>query len=409
MNRSIAIDGPCGAGKSTIAKAVAAALGGYYLDTGAMYRAVGVFMLRSGVDMDDAAAVEARVGEAKVDVRYNEKGEQRTLLCGEDVTDILRTPDVSTAASKTGTVGAVRRLMVKRQQELAKEFFLVCDGRDIGSVVIPDSVLKIYLTAKPEVRARRRLNEPQYAGKSFAEVLADVNDRDYRDMHRDESPLTQTEDAVVVDSSRMTPEQVVARIVKLYKCRTAFYPFKKVILKPVLAVFRFLHPFTAEGTENLPAEGAYILALNHRSALDCCPALAVTPMNMVFMAKKELFAHKITNWFMRRMNAFPVDRGANDMAAVRTAIDTLGMGRPLVIFPEGHRYTDGEIHEIKPGAALIALQSGAPLIPARIHGGYRLFGKVTLRIGTPIKVERKRAAGLLQEATAQLTEAMKKL
>jgi len=409
MNRSIAIDGPCGAGKSTIAKAVAAKLGGYYLDTGAMYRAMGVFMLKSGVNLDDAAQIEGKCTEAAVSVSYTEKGEQRTLLGGEDVTSLLRTPEVSTAASKVGAVGAVRRLMVKRQQELVKEFFLVCDGRDIGSVVIPDSVLKIYLTAKPEVRARRRLNEPQYEGKTFAQVLADVNDRDYRDMHRDESPLTQTEDAFVVDSSNMTPEKVVDTIVREYKNRTEYCRFKKVITAISNALFKAFVRINIEGKENLPAQGAYILAPNHTSAFDLFLLFTILPLNTVFMAKKELLNSKLKNAFMTRMNAFPVDRYGTDMGAVRKAIDYLKFGRPFVIFPEGHRYTDGKLHEFKQGVALIAMQSGTPVIPAKIKGKFRLFGKVTLSIGKPMLIEKKRGAGQLQEATDALWNAVNEL
>ena len=219
MNRSIAIDGPCGAGKSTVAKQVALKLGGHYLDTGAMYRAVGIHMLEHGIDVNDMEAVAAHAPEALVDVRYTENNEQRTILCGEDVTSRLRTSEVSMAASAVSAVKIVRTLMVKRQKELAEAMFLVCDGRDIGTCVITDAALKIYLTADAEERARRRFLEMEDKSCGFEAVLRDVNQRDYNDMHREESPLRQAEDAVVVDSTHMTIEEEINEIVRLYRER----------------------------------------------------------------------------------------------------------------------------------------------------------------------------------------------
>lgn len=220
-NRSIAVDGPCGAGKSTIAKDVALKLGGHYLDTGAMYRSVGVYMLEHGIDVNDPEAVAVHAPEALVDVQYTENNEQRTILNGEDVTDRLRTPEVSMAASAVSAVKIVRTLMVKRQKELAETMFLVCDGRDIGTCVITDAALKIYLTADAEERARRRYNEMADKSCGFEAVLRDVNQRDWNDMNREESPLRQAEDAVVVDSTHMTIEEVVDEVVRLYRERIA--------------------------------------------------------------------------------------------------------------------------------------------------------------------------------------------
>lgn len=217
MNRSIAIDGPGGAGKSTIAKELAKVLGAHHLDTGAMYRAVSVYMVQKGVDLNDPQAIAAAVDSAAVDIRYDENGAQRTYLCGEDVTDRLRLPEVSMAASAVSAVRHVRENMVRRQKELANELFLVCDGRDIGTVVITDAALKIYLTADAEERARRRFNEMEDKSCGFESVLRDINQRDYNDTHREESPLRQAADAVVVDSTHMTIEEVVNAVVDLYR------------------------------------------------------------------------------------------------------------------------------------------------------------------------------------------------
>ena len=219
MNISIAIDGPCGAGKSTVALAVAERLGGHYLDTGAMYRAVGLYMLSLGIAPDDAEKVPEALKNCLVDVSYDEENRQHTLLNGKDVSGEIRTPEVSMAASAVGTVKAVRVMLVARQRELAARLFLVCDGRDIGTCVIPDALLKVYLTAAAEERARRRLAQMNDPSATFEQVLEDVNKRDYNDMHRAESPLTQAEDAVVVDTTYMDFDQVVEMVTALYKKR----------------------------------------------------------------------------------------------------------------------------------------------------------------------------------------------
>jgi len=214
MNKivSVALDGPAGAGKSTVAKLVAKELGAVYLDTGAMYRTVGLYMDRNGIDGLDAIAAAA--GQPEIEIVFHGE-DQHMMLAGEDVTDIIRSPEASMLASKVGGVAEVRRLMVAMQQEFAKGHSVVMDGRDIGTVVLPDATLKVYLTAKPEVRARRRYLDLVSKGKEqpFEEVLADIRQRDYNDSHREASPMTQAEDALLLDTSDMTTEEVVAFIV----------------------------------------------------------------------------------------------------------------------------------------------------------------------------------------------------
>ncbi len=217
---TLAIDGPAGAGKSSVAKELAKALGAIYLDTGAMYRAVGLYMVRAGINTRDMDAVAAHAEEAVVDIRYVD-GKQRVLLCGEDVTDLIRTPEMSAAASAVSAVPYVRVLLVARQQEIARAQSVVMDGRDIGTKVLPDANLKIFLTASPEERARRRFIEMggEAAGVDFDKLLAEINQRDWDDSHRAASPLCRAEDALEVDSSSMTKEEVIAHILKLARER----------------------------------------------------------------------------------------------------------------------------------------------------------------------------------------------
>ena len=218
MSYNIAIDGPAGAGKSTIAKLVAKKRGYIYVDTGAMYPAMALYLLRTGVDTSDRAAIAKACQNADISIAY-QKGEQVVLLNGENVNAYLRTEEVGNMASVSSAVPEVRKKLVELQQELAAKEDVVMDGRDIGTVVLPNADVKVYLTASTHTRAMRRFLELQEKGQvaDLEKIEADIADRDYRDMHRETSPLRQAEDAVLVDSSEMTIEQVVERILSL--CR----------------------------------------------------------------------------------------------------------------------------------------------------------------------------------------------
>ena len=212
---SIAIDGPAGAGKSTVARAAAEALGAMYLDTGAMYRTVGLYFLRENL-LEDREEIARRADGLNVSVQF-EGGVQRMLLGGEDVTEAIRTPEASMAASAVGAVPEVRAYLVRLQQETARGISIVMDGRDIGTKVLPDATLKIYLTATAEVRALRRYAELRGKGEAPAYhcVLDDLVERDYNDMHRAASPLQRAEDAQLLDTSNLTLKQSVDELVRL--------------------------------------------------------------------------------------------------------------------------------------------------------------------------------------------------
>lgn len=214
---SIAIDGPAGAGKSTIARAAARELGAMYLDTGAMYRTVGLYFLRRGLHTD-AAAVARLAGDMNIGVKF-ENGVQHMFLDGEDVTGDIRTAEASMAASAVSAVPEVRERLVRLQQDTARGISIVMDGRDIGTYVLPHATLKLYITASAEVRALRRYAELREKGETpvYHEVLDDIVERDYNDTHRAASPLKRAEDAVLLDTSNMTVSQVLAETVRLAK------------------------------------------------------------------------------------------------------------------------------------------------------------------------------------------------
>ena len=216
---NVAIDGPAGAGKSTISRAAAKELGSISIDTGALYRTVGLNALRQGADVNDPQSVIATLtDELKVELRFID-GEQRMFLNGEDVSDKIRTPEVSSAASVTSAVPEVRKYLFDLQKNLAKTNNCIMDGRDIGTVVLPDAKVKIFLTASPEARAKRRYDELIEKGMDvkYEDVLADMIKRDYDDSHRAISPLKQADDAVLADTSNNTLEESIALIIKIIK------------------------------------------------------------------------------------------------------------------------------------------------------------------------------------------------
>lgn len=213
---SVAIDGPSGAGKSTLARRLAAELGYVYVDTGAMYRAIGLYGLRAGADLKDEAQMTALLPAIKLELRYAD-GAQHILLNGEDVSEAIRAEQVGMAASSVSAHPAVRAFLLDTQRGLARQSNVLMDGRDIGTVVLPDATLKIFLTASPEARARRRQAELAAKGvdADYDTVLRDIRTRDDQDTHRAAAPLRQAEDAVLVDTSELDFEQSFAALRKL--------------------------------------------------------------------------------------------------------------------------------------------------------------------------------------------------
>lgn len=210
---NIAIDGPAGAGKSSVAKAVAAKLGFIYVDTGALYRSIGVNALRHGIKTDDSDAVIALLPETKVELRYID-GAQRVFLNGEDVSEAIRMPEASMAASNVSAIPAVRTFLLDLQRDMAKNNNVIMDGRDIGTVILPDAQYKFFLTASAEVRADRRFKELKEKGidVDYNALLEEIIQRDYNDSHRETAPLRQADDAILIDSSNMTLEESINAI-----------------------------------------------------------------------------------------------------------------------------------------------------------------------------------------------------
>ena len=220
---SVAVDGPSGAGKSTLAKAAAAELGIVYVDTGAIYRSIGYYVFSKGIDPKDAAPVIAILPELDIQMRYGEDGVQRMLLNGEDVTRQIRLPEMSMYASAVSAIPEVRTFLLEMQREMARRTSVIMDGRDIGTVVLPDAQVKIFLTAAAEIRANRRMKELEQRGtpQPFEEVLQQIVERDWADSHRAAAPLRQAEDAELLDTSELDFAESLQAMLAIIRRRAA--------------------------------------------------------------------------------------------------------------------------------------------------------------------------------------------
>ncbi|MGN0557726.1 MAG: (d)CMP kinase [Acutalibacteraceae bacterium] len=431
---SVAIDGPGGAGKSTIAKAAAANLGYIYVDTGALYRSIALFVLSESIDPADVGGVCSALAKILLDIRFAD-GAQQVFLNDENVSDKIRTPEVSAAASKISAIPEVRAFLLDTQRRFAENGGVIMDGRDIGTVVLPNAELKIFLTASPEARARRRFDELKNRGVEveYSEVLHDLKERDYQDSHREIAPLKAADDAVLVDTSELTLEQSIEKIIGLIKAaderaggnkgdrsggenagaadeerrapadahamknddtgltfRLKTGPNKLVnVLRVVLwPLYRAVFWYRVHGKKNMPKQGGFIFCANHIAAIDPIFWVVSSPRRVHFMAKEELFKNPIAGRFLRAVDVFAIKRGARDMSSIGFASELVKNGEVLGIYPEGTRSKDGRPGRAKSGVAFLANETGADVVPAAIivKGNKKLapFRPFKLVIGKPI-------------------------
>ena len=496
----VAIDGPAGSGKSTVGRALAERLGLDYLDTGAMYRGVTFAALRLGIDPSEAEKVANLARNVELTV---EQGV--VTVDGADATIEIRGPEVTRAVSAVAANADVRSELVRRQREWAvQRGGGVLEGRDIGSVVFPDAVLKVYMTASPEVRAARRSKE--VSDLDYETVAADIARRDALDQGRENSPLAQAAGAVVVDTSERGVDEIVDDLVgmieraaepaptatagpaiaepataqappaqdsqtndpqtndpqtndsparagagaprsastgsvseaapassrsdkRLDRARKGhrrpgtpnelrFYAGVRAVL---LGFARFWLRLTARGTENVPSEGAFILSPVHRSNLDFLLVLIATDRRMRFLAKDSLWKG-VWGRIFTALGGIPVARGSADREALRTCIEAIEAGEPLVIFPEGTRQYGPEVHPLFDGPAYVQSRTGVPIIPVGIGGSEAAMPKgskgikrqkVRVVVGEPLEAietegsKARRAA--VKARTAELHEVVQDL
>ena len=419
----IAIDGPVGAGKSTVAQAVSARLGLARLESGAMYRAVALAALRKGLDLDDGGALGSLARGMSLEVNAT------VLLDGEDVTDALRQEEVSEASSAVARHPDVRAELVRRQQAwIARHRGGVVEGRDIGTVVAPHATLKVFLTASLDERARRRAEELATGRSSGAadapdpaQVAAALAVRDQADASRPVSPLAAADDAVVLDTTGRSVDDVVDEVVSLLAERRggqhpgggqetatgqvgdarpaeaggdeparpgdrggpartpqtlpgpmpptpavrAFYAVARLIM---LGLFRAIWDVQIEGARHVPSQGPYILAPVHRNNIDTVLAGLIKPRRPHYLAKASLWTYRPAGWLFSVLGGFPIQREARDLEALRRCVRVLQSGEPLVVFPEGTRRSGPTIGALEDGAAYLSLRTGTPIVPVGIGG-----------------------------------------
>lgn len=397
----VAIDGPSSSGKSTVAKNVARELGFFHIDSGAIYRALAWWMERQTEAMPNLDCFSYHIIE--------KDGKLFHYVGNIDVTSEIRTPYISQRSSEIAVLRSVRKRVNELQREIAKGRSVVIEGRDIGSVVFPLAQVKIFLTADPGERARRRYEELKQKGglNTLEEVEKDLLERDTRDQTREDAPLIQCPDAVVVDTTDMAVGEVIEEIVNVTKRKQASSFWKllvgerrsgasavyKLVVFFSLLIYKIFYRLEIKGIENYP-EGSLIVAPNHSSFLDP-PAIGVACPNEVHcLAKSYLFENRLIGAILPKINTHPVSGDAADLGVLKRISEFLAKGKQVIIFPEGTRSEDNQVAPLKRGVALLASMAKCRVIPVGIKGAYeawpkkkkfpRLFGKITVVFGKPL-------------------------
>jgi cytidylate kinase len=407
----IAIDGPSGSGKTTTAREVARRLGLRHLDTGAMYRAVTVKAMQEGVDLADGAVVSTLAEQCRIDFSDGED-KQGVLLDGQDVTQEIRHPDVTKQVSLVSSYGGVRHAMVQRQRELADKAGVVLEGRDIGSVVLPGSDLKIYLDADTTIRAQRRVKELEARGinKSLDEMRSDMEERDRKDSTREVSPLKIPVGAQVVDTTAMTIDEQVEQVIEAARHaaeRIAAHVVPKGSSNPLRkerfiwrlarvvlgGLLRLVWGWRIIPKDDTDYKENFIYASNHRSNADPPVVGASIPGELHFVAKESLFTWNRTfAKLITTYNAVPIRRGVFDREAMDRFLELLKDDRSIMIFPEGGRQSGLELGKPRPGVGYLALNSGRSVVPVYADGTASMWSalwrrpRLTIRHGRPIRL-----------------------
>ena len=393
---AIAIDGPAASGKSTLARALAERLGLVMVNSGAMYRAVTWKILREEIDPADTAAV-IRLLDG-MDIHCGHEGSVSTIrIDGTDPTPFLREPEINANVSTVSAIPQVRERLVALQRDYLKRTHVVMEGRDIGSVVFPDTPFKIYIDADPSVRDERRSGEGE---------IDSVSQRDAADSSRKTALLMVADGATKLDTSALTISGVVDAAIGILGKQGFPLPQHLPAEEPPTpmrwiywlgwmsfgAAYRTLFGLRVIGNENLIKAGPVLIASNHQSFLDPPLIGNLYQTEMVYFARKSLFKG-FGKWLYPQWNAIPIDQEKPDTSSMKAAIRNLKEGWRVLVFPEGQRTLDGSINEAAPGIGMIAAKAGVPIQPVRIFGadkalprgsGKISFARITVKVGPPI-------------------------
>lgn len=409
---NIAIDGPGGAGKSSVSKLIAKKLGIIYVDTGALYRAIALHMSTKGIETTDREGVVRELKNVKLKLIFKDR--QILLLNGEDVGDKIRTPEMSMGASNVSAISEVRAFLLDLQRRIAKKNSVIMDGRDIGTVILPDAELKIFLVASPEARAKRRYEELCAKGieTTYEAVLEEMNLRDKNDSTRKIAPCVQATDAILLDNSNLTLEETADKIIKALPLAIERKQSRRIYMRAhrlIAPLVRFFMGVSIEGKENIPKEGGVIVCANHIAIRDPILIAACFPRQVRYVAKKELFSVPVISSVIRTLGAIRMDRKGNDVAALRSCTQLAKLGEAVAIFPQGHRYpgVNPETTPLKAGAAQIAFRSGQDVLPVCIkvkNNKYGFLRRVKIIVGKVIPHDSLPFGNGGSEAYSEVTE-----
>ena len=393
MSFVVAIDGPAGSGKGSITEIVAQKLGLECIDTGAMYRCVTLDMINKNIKLEELDKIKDLLNN--IDINLDEEN-KKVFLNGEDVTDKIRSMEVTKLVSKVSSIKEVRLKLVDLQRAIAKNKDIIMEGRDITTVVFPKADVK--------ERAKRRFKQNQQKNieSTYEEVLQNMKNRDENDKNKEFGALKVAEDAIVIDSTNMTIKQVTKKIVKLIKNTkkeqrleqkvyeetpdTAFKRFRLKLTKVIVynVFYKLVYRIKKVDEKNLPDEGAYILCANHVNMLDALAVVCGCKRKVRFICKESMFRNKALGWALKLSDTIPINREKNDIEAMKRSLKALKNGEVLGVFPEGTRKGMAKNLKAKSGAAFFSLKTGTKVIPMGIQGSFKPFTKVKLVFGEPL-------------------------
>lgn len=421
MSFIVAIDGPAGSGKGSITKIIADKLNLESIDTGAMYRCVTLYLINNKIGIDEIDKIKESLNN--IEIKFEDQN-QKVLLNNEDVTDKIRSMEVTKMVSQVSSIKEVRLRLVDLQRKISKDKNIIMEGRDITTVVFPKADVKIYLDADVEERAKRRFKQNQEKGieSTYEEVLESMKQRDENDKNKEFGALKIAEDAIVIDSSKMTINQVTKEIIKIIKKKqkdikadkkvyeetpdTPFKRFKLSLTKKVVyyAFYKLVYRLKKVNEENIPNEGAYIICANHVNMLDALAVVCSCKRKVRFICKDSMFKTKALGWALKLSDTIPINREKNDLESMKRSLKALKNGEVLGVFPEGTRKGMEKNLKAKDGAAFFSLKTGTKVIPLGIQGSFKPFTKVKLVYGKPLDFSEYYGKEKDKEALEKVTE-----
>ncbi len=415
MGFIVAIDGPAGSGKGTVTSILAKKLKLNSIDTGAMYRCVTLQMIRENVSLDDIEKVKEIL--EKIDIELIKENDNLIVkLNGEDVSKEIRENPVNKMVSNVSAIKEVRLKLVDLQRKMAETQDIIMEGRDITTVVFPNADVKIYMDADLEERAKRRFkqNQEKNIECTYEEVLEDMRKRDENDRNKEFGALKIADDAIIVDSTNMSQDEVVKKIAKIiknqkktkklepeiYKIRpeTKWKIVERKIVKWFLrTLYKIFYRVKVSGEENkakAAEQGGYIICANHVNMLDAVAIVVFSKETIIFVGKHDLGRIPILRWLEHLFDVIPIKRNQQDMEAMKRCLKTIKDGKALAIFPEGTRKGLEKNAKVKNGAAYMAIKSGCPVVPVGISGSFKLFTRFNIKYGEPIDMSKYKVKGI---------------